>query len=218
LQKMGGEDGTTLTSRPLPKQKHKKATNGATLVRCRYYSVGCLNLIRNQDYEQHLKEAQQEHIDLLEHAVLEQAEQINYLLEQERSCLVRLKRLAQKFGSIELCTMRQRGGEVYENIKRWALPDLNQASGVKCWQLLYVSICFFVCLCYIFLAALSFSYEKGRRKRLSILQLLPMTVYMIFMTFHWYHARFLSRAANTLLAVSFVLFWMLLNVFLLPVF
>jgi len=217
---MGGEGDVLLQA------AKEDESNDGDLVRCKYYSVGCIDMVPHEGYETHLQEKKEEHIKLLEATVIDQAGVIDGQREELSRQMKRYACLTPLFSHFEGCKQFLKSlldvwsptGEaveldLYQRLLALIEPTEEEmnSTGVKLWHLVYMAVMMFILFCYAILTALL-------SRPLAPVQLLPLTIFCVFASFHWWNAKYLSSLANHLAAVYLVGVWMLLNVILLPVF
>jgi len=191
-------------------------------VRCKYFAVGCIEKIHKDEYESHLQEQKEHHMTLLEDTVIEQADIIDHqrqeiqknppLFAQFFTKLVWLIESIKTTILLPFTLTEEQQSEWYQKILHVIEPtDKDRKDhGVKGWHMIYISVSMFLLFCYAVRLAFSEPILPA--------QALPLSIFGIFVSFHWWHSKYLSSFANQIAAVYLVGVWMLLNILLLPVF
>jgi hypothetical protein len=201
-----------------------KKENSPTRVRCRYYYVGCGDLIESHKYAQHMEDNQQEHMRLLERTVALQSRKISQL-EDHSAVTRKAGKLEQppaaplhvppQLAAAELLNVLAHlaNAHVYaivSSVKEFMRPRPEDADHHNTvWFSLHLLVLSFLSVCYFSLAA------KGGP--LMLLQFMPLFLYGTLMGFHWRYAPNFSSSANFVLSLAVIGCWGGLCVFL-PVF
>jgi hypothetical protein len=194
-----------------------------TLMRCRYYYVGCHEMIESPKFIQHMEDYQREHLRLLESTVALQSQKISHM---EAAHLAKMREealptprepaacpppvmAAELVNAVAELAGKHVASLIYE-IQEFMSPKADDdAPGLKTWQILHLFVLSFVVLCYFSLA--------GMGRLWALLQFLPLVTYGALMSVHWWYALLFSSAANTVISLGVVCLWVGINLFL-PVF
>lgn len=211
-----------------PKKEEDTTYAKHTLMRCRYYYVGCHEMIESGKYVQHLEDYQREHLRQLEATVALQSQKIalletqsaNAVAAQFREELPRLvepvRTAPQPLSARELLSaladlLEKQLCEFFSSSREFAASKAEDfdTPGLKTWQIIHLFVLSFVVFCYLSLA--------GMGRPWAVLQFVPLVAYGSLMTLHWWYALFFSPSANTVISLGVVCLWGSVSLFL-PVF
>jgi hypothetical protein len=207
-----------------PKKEDTPYSKKPTLMRCRYYYVGCHEMIESDKYAQHLEDYRHDHLRQLEATVALQSKKISQLEASQSApagavqLLEELTRVrapqppdAKDYLNAIADLLEKQGSAFFSSTREFLAPKAEDLDtpGLKTWQILHLFVLSFVFFCYLSLA--------GMGRMWGVLQLVPLVTYCSLMTLHWWNALLFSSAANTVISLGVVCLWGSISLFL-PVF